>query len=63
MINQKMLAQGYAKEYIYNTDYQFRNDFLLAQTSAKTNKLGIRDAKLCSQTTLSGEEISIDTLT
>lgn len=38
-VNLKMIKNWLAKEYTYNSDYKYKNDFLMAEKNAKDNKL------------------------
>jgi endonuclease YncB( thermonuclease family) len=39
LVNEKMLADGYAKEYTYKSDYQFQSSFQSAEQFAKTKSV------------------------
>lgn len=39
--NKKMISDGYAYEYTYNTPYKYQAEFKQAQTDAKNNKYGL----------------------
>ncbi len=47
MINKKMIADGYAYEYTYNTPYKYRTDFKAAQTIAQREGRGLWSADSC----------------
>lgn len=50
--NKKMIADGYAYEYTYNTPYQYQVEFKQAQVDAKSSKLGLwADGACITQTT------------
>lgn len=42
-VNLALISAGYAKEFLYDSNYVFRKDFLLAQLLAKKNKIWIWD--------------------
>lgn len=46
-INQKMIADGYWREYTYDKPYKYVNDFKQAQTSAMNNWSGLRANDAC----------------
>lgn len=47
MINKKMIAEGYAYEYTYNTPYKYRDSFKAAQTIAERESRGLWSAGSC----------------
>jgi micrococcal nuclease len=46
-INKKMISDGYAFEYTYNTQYKYRAEFKLAETQAKSSKIGLWSSTTC----------------
>jgi len=52
LINEMMLAQGYAKEYTFKTPYQYRAEFLSAQQEAQDDLLGLRNPTVCPENAL-----------
>ena len=50
--NKKMITDGYAYEYTYNTSYKYQTEFKQAQIDAKNSKLGLwADGACATQTT------------
>lgn len=47
MVNKKMIADGYAYEYTYNTPYKYRDSFKAAQTLAEKGGRGLWSADTC----------------
>jgi len=45
--NQKMIADGYAREYTYNTPYKYQKEFKQAQKNAQLANYGLRSPKTC----------------
>jgi micrococcal nuclease len=45
--NQKMIAEGYAYEYTYNTPYRYQKEFKEAQKSAQKEDLGLWAKNTC----------------
>lgn len=45
--NQKMIADGYAREYTYNTPYKYQKEFKQAQKDAQLANYGLRSPKTC----------------
>jgi micrococcal nuclease len=59
LINETMLANGYAKEYTFKVPYQMRDQFLSAQQDAQDGQLGLRDPSICPENALkTGEQLS-----
>lgn len=46
-INQKMIAEGYAKEYTFKTEYQFQKEFQKSEQEAKDRQKGLRSSHTC----------------
>lgn len=46
-INQQLLEDGFAYEYMYNKPYVYRDDFLRAEETARRNHIGVWDVKTC----------------
>lgn len=49
-INQKMIADGWAKEYTYKVAYKYKNNFKETQETAKKDKRGIWGEDFCQKT-------------
>ena len=47
MVNKKMIAEGYAYEYTYNTPYKYRDSFKAAQVLAEKGGRGLWSADTC----------------
>ena len=47
LVNEKILSDGYAKEYTYKTAYTFQQQFQKAEQQAKTTSQGLRNASTC----------------
>lgn len=59
LINQQMVAEGYAKEYTFKVPYTQRPNFLSAQTSAQEDVLGLWDPNNCPENAVrTGAEIT-----
>ena len=47
LINQKMISEGYAKEYTFKTAYQFQKEFQKSEQDARTHQKGLRSSQTC----------------
>jgi micrococcal nuclease len=59
LINQKMVEDGYAKEYTYKTVYTYQSQFKQAEQSAQDQQLGLRNETTCG-VSLSGIQLTGD---
>lgn len=59
LINQKMIEDGYAKEYTYKTAYTYQSPFKQAEQSAQDQQLGLRNETTCG-VSLSGIQLTGD---
>jgi len=65
-INQKMVEDGWAKEYTYKTAYKYQSDFKKVQNEAKEKKLGIWEENFCQKimpTTVPSKIMGVSTQT
>jgi hypothetical protein len=46
--NKKMIADGYASEYTYNTPYKYQSEYKQAQKDAEAGSLGLWSPSTCS---------------
>lgn len=60
LINEEMLSQWYAKEYTFKVPYLMRERFLLAQTQAQEEQLGLWDTVHCPENALTGKQMTGD---
>jgi micrococcal nuclease len=47
MLNERLVAEGYAHEYTYRLPYKYRNRFRTAEKVARTRKLGLWSSTAC----------------
>lgn len=47
LLNQLMIAEGYAYEYTYNIPYKYQKEFKKAEVDARTMKKGLWDTSIC----------------